>query len=195
MKKYTVQDYWISMCGLLSNATGKFCENTDLWLWWSCRKMLLNWNKNFTFFTFKFFFDLLLAKRTISGMYQTTHCQSYGIDRWNHLTEDLRNRFWNHYARTYLTATWTEIWIYFDFFSNRLLMCTLFTNLFQQHLKRVTVYYPYAMQQLWIYWYNKSAWEHSENAYYLNYFIKGINIELGYIDTPSLMLIALKNTQ
>ena len=30
------------MCGILSNASGKFCENTDLWLWWSCRKMLLN---------------------------------------------------------------------------------------------------------------------------------------------------------
>ena len=116
MRKYTVQDYWISMCGILSNASGKFCEKTDLWLWWSCCKMLLSWNKNLHWF------DLLLAKRTISGMYQTTHCQSYGIDRWNHLTEDLRNRFWNHYARTYLTATWTEIWIYFDFFSNRLLM-------------------------------------------------------------------------
>ena len=60
-------------------------------------------------------------------------------------------------------------------------MCTLFTSLFQQHLERVTVYYSHAIQQVWIYWYNKSAWEHSENAYFLNYFIKDIEIELGWL--------------
>ena len=29
-RKYTVQDYWTSVCGILSNASGKFCEKDNL---------------------------------------------------------------------------------------------------------------------------------------------------------------------
>ena len=43
-RKYTVQDYWTSVCGILSNASGKFCEkekSADTELGFNCIRRLI----------------------------------------------------------------------------------------------------------------------------------------------------------